>query len=250
MDTRKEALFYDTIADGRVHCRLCPHECKIGEGKRGVCGVRFNHQGMLYTLVYDKVVSRHVDPIEKKPLFHFGPGSTSYSIATVGCNMRCAFCQNWEISQLPKGRISGRAPLNPDAPEPICPPIEAAAQRIIGEHVTPQEIVDAAIRVGAQSIAYTYTEPTIFYELAYDTAVLAKARGLKNIFVTNGFIAEEALRQIATVLDGANVDLKFFKDESYRRISGARLQPILEAIQLYKALGVWVERSPPFSSLR
>jgi pyruvate formate lyase activating enzyme len=196
---------------------------------------------MLYTLVYDKVVSRHVDPIEKKPLFHFGPGSTSYSIATVGCNMRCAFCQNWEISQLPKGRISGRAPLNPDAPEPICPPIEAAAQRIIGEHVTPQEIVDAAIRVGAQSIAYTYTEPTIFYELAYDTAVLAKARGLKNIFVTNGFIAEEALRQIATVLDGANVDLKFFKDESYRRISGARLQPILEAIQLYKALGVWVE---------
>ncbi|HSF29288.1 MAG TPA: radical SAM protein [Candidatus Tectomicrobia bacterium] len=241
MDTRKEALFYETMADGRVHCRLCPHACKIGEGKRGVCGVRINSQGILYTLVYDKVVSRHVDPIEKKPLFHFQPGSTSYSIATVGCNMRCAFCQNWELSQLSKGRIPERKADNPEAPEPICPPLEAAAQRIIGEQITPQQIVDAAMRVGAHSIAYTYTEPTIFYELAYDTAVLARDRGLKNIFVTNGFIAEEALRQIATVFDAANVDLKFFKDENYRRISGARLQPILEAIRRYKALGVWVE---------
>jgi len=196
---------------------------------------------MLYTLVYDKVISRHVDPIEKKPLFHFQPGSTSHSIATVGCNMRCAFCQNWEISQLPKGRLPSDKPANPGTPEPICPPLEAAAQRIIGEQVSPQKIVDAAIRVGARSIAYTYTEPTIFYELAYDTAVLAKAQGLKNIFVTNGFIGAEALRHIATVLDAANVDLKFFKDESYRRIAGARLQPILEAIRLYKALGVWVE---------
>jgi pyruvate formate lyase activating enzyme len=241
MDTRKAALFYETMADGRIHCRLCPHECKIGAGRRGVCGVRLNHEGILYTLVYDKVVSRHLDPVEKKPLFHFQPGSTSYSIATVGCNMRCAFCQNWEISQLPKARSPASPPPNPEAPEPICPPLEAAAQRIIGEPITPQEIIDAASRVGAQSIAYTYTEPTIFYELAYETAVLAKAQGLKNIFVTNGFISEEALRQIAPVLDAANVDLKFFKDESYRRISGARLQPILEAIRLYKALGVWVE---------
>jgi pyruvate formate lyase activating enzyme len=241
MDTYKEALFYEAMADGRVYCRLCPHDCHIGEGKRGVCGVRINHQGILYTLVYDKVVSRHLDPVEKKPLFHFQPGSTSYSIATVGCNMRCAFCQNWEISQLPKGRIPPQKAMDAEAPEPICPPIEAAAQRIIGEQVSPQEIVDAALSVGARSIAYTYTEPTIFYELAYDTAVLAKAQGLKNIFVTNGFIAEEALRQLATVLDAANVDLKFFTDENYRRISGARLQPILEAIRLYKTLGVWVE---------
>lgn len=212
MDTRKAALFYETIADGRVHCCLCPHECTIRAGQRGVCGVRLNEGGRLYTLVYDKVVARHVDPIAKKPLFHFQPGSTSYSIAMVGCNMRCALCQNWQISQLPKGRIPKKTPVNPAAPEPICPPLEAAVQRIIGEHVTPQEIVDAALSAGAQSIAYTYTEPTIFYELAYDTAVLARERGLKNIFVTNGFIAEAALRQIAPVLEAANVDLKFFAE--------------------------------------
>jgi pyruvate formate lyase activating enzyme len=140
-----------------------------------------------------------------------------------------------------KGGTPPRKVTEPEAPEPICPPIEAAAPIIIGEHVTPRQIVDAAVRAGARSIAYTYTEPTIFYELAYDTAVLAKAQGLKNVFVTNGFIGEEALRQIATVLDAANVDLKFFKDGSYRRIAGARLQPILEAIRRYKALGVWVE---------
>ncbi len=241
METVKEALYYEKLADERVLCTLCPHECKIREGRRGVCGVRFNQGGVLYSLVYDKVVSRHLDPIEKKPLFHFQPGSTSYSIATVGCNMRCTFCQNWQISQQPKGKLRHTTAPLPDDPEPICPPLEEAAQRIVGEHITPQQIVDAALWSGASSIAYTYTEPTSFYELAYDTAVLARARGLKNVFVTNGFINEAPLRQIATVLDGVNVDLKFFKDENYRRISGARLQPILEAIRLYRQLGVWVE---------
>lgn len=237
----KEALFYEKMVDGRVHCTLCPHECKIAEGKRGVCGVRVNSEGTLYTLVYDKLVARNVDPIEKKPLFHFQPGSTSYSIATVGCNMRCTFCQNWEISQAPKGKLALKEKLNPEVPEPICPQLDAAAYRIIGEHMTPQQIVGAALRTGAKSIAYTYTEPTIFYELAYDTAVLARAQGLKNVFVTNGFISENALRKMATVLDGANVDLKSFKDRNYKRITGARLQPVLAAIRLYRALGVWVE---------
>lgn len=241
MDALKEALFYEKMPDGRVHCTLCPHECKIGAGKRGVCGVRFNHHGVLYTLVYDKVVARHLDPIEKKPLFHFQPGSTSYSIATVGCNMRCTFCQNWEISQGPKAKGAGEETGNPETPEPICPPLENIAHRIIGEHVTPHQIVSAAVRTGAKSIAYTYTEPTIFYELAYDTARLAREKRLKNIVVTNGFISEAALRQMATVLDAANVDLKFFNDRNYRRITGAGLQPILEAIRLYRALGVWVE---------
>jgi pyruvate formate lyase activating enzyme len=261
MESLKEALFYERVADGHVRCTLCPHECKIGLDNRGICGVRFNEYGTLYTLVYGRVVARNLDPIEKKPLFHFQPGSTSYSIATVGCNLRCTFCQNWEISQTPKGRLAtqetsrhatgrGEVPasaatsqvtVDPESPEPICPQLEAAEHRIVGEHVTPDEIVKAAIRSGAKSIAYTYTEPTIFYELAYDTAVLARKRGLKNIFVTNGFTSEGPLRQLATVLDAANVDLKFFKDASYRRIAGARLDPILDAIRLYRKLGVWVE---------
>ncbi|MFQ5961019.1 MAG: AmmeMemoRadiSam system radical SAM enzyme [Candidatus Methylomirabilales bacterium] len=235
----KEALFYQSMAEGRVHCTLCPHDCKIGTEKHGACGVRFNHEGILYTLVYDKVIARNVDPIEKKPFFHFQPGSASYSIATVGCSLRCKFCQNWEISQMPKGR----PPLEEkrEASEPICPLLEAAAHRIPGERVTPRQIVNAALQTGAKSIAYTYTEPTIFYELAYDTAILARAKGLKNLFVTSGFISEMPLRQMATVLDAANVDLKFFKDENYKRITGARLRPVLEAIRLYRTLGVWVE---------
>ncbi len=241
MASLKEALFYTRMADGRVCCTLCPHDCKIREGRRGACGVRVNREGVLYTLVYDTVVSSAIDPIEKKPFFHFQPGSTSYSIATVGCNLRCLFCQNWEISQWPKGKRPLQDEVNPEAPDPVCPQMEAAPHRIIGEHATPQQIVDVAVRSGAKSIAYTYTEPTIFYELSYETAALARVRGLKNVFVTNGFISEPALRQISTVLDAANVDLKFFTDDSYRRICGARLQPVLEAIRLYRQLGVWVE---------
>jgi pyruvate formate lyase activating enzyme len=237
----REALYYDTMPDGRVRCTLCPHQCRIRDGQRGACGVRLNHGGVLYTLVYDRVVARHPDPIEKKPLFHVQPGSTSYSIATVGCNLRCTFCQNWEISQAPKGPRRGAASVAPEAPDPSGSPLEAAAHRIVGEPVTPAQIVEAALRVGACSIAYTYTEPTVFYELAYDTAVVARARGLKNVFVTNGFISEAPLRQIATVLDAANVDLKFCRAAHYRRSTGARLQPILEAIRLYRQLGVWVE---------
>ncbi len=241
MELLKEALFYEKMAGGWVRCTLCPHDCKVRMGRRGACGVRVNRGGALYTLVYDRVASRGLDPIEKKPLFHFQPGTTSYSIATVGCNLRCLFCQNWEISQWPKGKLPGGGQVALDAPDPVCPQLEEVPHRIIGERLTAQQIVDAALRSGAKSVAYTYTEPTIFFELAYDTAVLARSRGLKNIFVTNGFIGEPALRHVATVLDAANVDLKFFKDDSYRRISGARLQPILEAIRLYRTLGVWVE---------
>lgn len=242
MGSLREALFYEKMAGGRVRCTLCPHECEIGEGRLGVCGVRVNREGVLYTHVYEHVVSRALDPIEKKPLFHFQPGSTSYSIATVGCNLRCLFCQNWEMAQWPKGRPTrAEEEAAPARLEPACPQSAAAPDRFIGESVTPAQIVADALRKGAKSIAYTYTEPTIFYELAYDTAVLARARGLKNVFVTNGFIGEAALRHISTVLDAANVDLKFFTDDSYKRVAGARLQPVLEAIRLYRALGVWVE---------
>jgi len=238
-----EARFYEALPEGRVYCTLCPHDCRIREGGRGACGVRFNHGGRLYTLVYDKVVARAVEPVEKKPLFHFFPGSTAYSIATVGCNLRCSYCQNWEISQWPKEHLPKRLERNVSGneDEPICPQLAALGRSIPGEHVTPQEIVAAAVKAGATTIAYTFTEPTIFFELAYDTAVLARSKGLKNMFVTNGFISEAPLREIATVLDAANVDLKFFNDESYRRISRVPREPILDAIRLYHELGVWLE---------
>jgi pyruvate formate lyase activating enzyme len=243
MSSLHEARFYETLPDGRVLCTLCPHDCHIPDGGRGACAVRYAKGGKLYTLVYDKVVTREIDPVEKKPLYHFYPGSNAYSIATVGCNLRCSFCQNWHISQWPKEHLAKHAAVdeNEHASPPICPSLADLERAIPGEAVTPREIVDAAVKTGCQSIAYTYIEPTVFYELAYDTAKLAQAEGIKNIFVTNGFIGETALRELATVIDAANVDLKFFKDESYRRISRARLQPILDAIRLYRELGVWVE---------
>lgn len=243
MQSIHEARFWQPLDGGKVLCTLCPHDCKIGPGGRGACAVRYNEGGKLYTLVYDKVVARHLDPIEKKPLFHFFPGSAAYSIGTVGCNLRCAFCQNWEIAQWPKEHLAkgGAVRGAPDAHEPICPPLADLERSIPGEHVTPEAIVAAALRAGARSIAYTYTEPTIFYELAYDTAVLARKEGLRNVFVSNGFIGEAAQRELAPVLDAVNVDLKAFRKETYRRVSRARLEPVLEAIARYRELGVWVE---------
>ena len=215
----KEAMFYEKLDGNVVKCNLCSHRCsRITNSKRGICGVRENKDGTLYSLVYGKVVARAVDPIEKKPLFHFLPGSKAYSIATVGCNFRCRNCQNFEISQMPRER-----------------------KVIIGEDVAPEEIVAAAKRYKCESIAYTYTEPTIFYEYAYDTAKLASKEGIKNVFVTNGYITEEALVEIKPYLDAANIDLKSFSDEFYRKNCGARLSPVLDSIRLHKSLGIWIE---------
>lgn len=237
-----EARFYETLSDGKVLCTLCPHDCRIPEGARGACAVRYNHRGRLYTLVYNKLAAREVNPIEKKPLFHFHPGSYAYSISTVGCNMRCSFCQNWQISQWPKDHLPKHIESNEeDQAGVICPQLANFDREVAGEIVTPRMIVDATKATGCISISYTFTEPTIFYELAYDTAVLAKEEGLKNNFVSNGFISEAPLRELATVLDAANIDLKFFREKTYRRISRARLQPILDAIRLYHELGVWLE---------
>jgi pyruvate formate lyase activating enzyme len=238
-----EARFYEKRAGGAVLCTLCPHDCHIRDGGRGACAVRYNSGGVLYTLVYDRVVARHVDPVEKKPLFHFFPGSHVYSIATVGCNQRCSFCQNWTIAQWPKEHLpaSLRSSTASEGPGLICPQFAELGQRVIGEPVTPEAIVSAARATGCDSIAYTYTEPTIFYELACDTAALARQAGLRNIFVTNGFISAEPLRALSGVLDAANVDLKFFNPGSYRRIARARLEPILAAIRLYHEIGVWLE---------
>lgn len=231
----QEALFYEVEENQRVRCTLCPHFCKIAPGHRGACGVRINRDGTLYTLVADRVISQEIDPIEKKPLFHFLPGSYAYSIATVGCNLRCLFCQNWEISQWPKERPAGSA-------EFICPgPDDHPADWVAGLPVTPEALVASARERDCASVAYTYTEPTIFFELALATSKAARAAGLRNIFVTNGFIAPDAVRMIAPYLDAANIDLKGFRDRYYKRVCGAPLQPVLDAIRLYKTLGVWIE---------
>jgi pyruvate formate lyase activating enzyme len=216
----KEALLYDRLADNRVRCNLCAHRCAIADGKHGVCQVRENQGGTLYTLVYGLTVSQHIDPVEKKPLLHFYPGSTAYSIATPGCNFHCQWCQNWEISQMPRER-----------------------HLVAGEEASPERIVAAAQRAGCRSIAYTYTEPTVFFEYAYDAARLAQgcAAGLANIYVTNGYMTEEMLETFDPYLDAANVDLKAFRDETYRQYVGARLQPVLDSLKKMKQLGVWVE---------
>jgi len=215
---KQEAMFYKQLEKSMVKCNLCNQLCTIPEGKRGLCGVRTNEAGKLYTLVYGKAAATGLDPVEKKPLFHFYPGSATYSISTVGCNFRCKNCQNHEISQTPKN-------YGP----------------IFGEDLPPEEVVSAAKRYDCRSIAYTYTEPTIFFEYAYETARLASKEGIKNIFVTNGYITEEALRTIAPYLDAANIDLKSHSDGFYRENCGAKLEPVLDNIRLHKELGIWIE---------
>jgi pyruvate formate lyase activating enzyme len=212
-----EARLYEKKEDKKVRCFLCHHHCLIKEGQRGICWVRENREGTLYSLVYGKPIATHVDPIEKKPLFHFLPGTFSFSLATSGCNFRCLFCQNADISQ-------------------------AREQKIIrGEKRTPEEMVSAALDSGCRSISYTYTEPTIFFEYAQDIALLASAQGLKNVFVTNGYMTTEALEAIHPHLQAANVDLKAFTEEFYRTHCGAKLGPVLESLQAMKKMGVWVE---------
>ncbi|MFA5388198.1 MAG: AmmeMemoRadiSam system radical SAM enzyme [Candidatus Omnitrophota bacterium] len=214
----KEAMLYEKLGEKKVRCFLCSHHCRIAPGKFGMCGVRENADGKLRTLVYGEIIASHIDPIEKKPLYHFLPGSMSYSIATIGCNFKCPFCQNWEISQLSK--------------------MDNAASE--GE-TKPEDIVEAAVAAGCKSISYTYTEPTIFFEYAYDTAKLAKERGLYNNFVTNGYMTPEALNTIRPYLDSANVDLKAFSEDYYAKLCKARLEPVLETIKAMKKSGVWVE---------
>ena len=214
-----EALLWEGEADGSVVCHLCAHRCRIRPGLRGICGVRLNVDGRLVTLVADRLAAAHVDPIEKKPFFHFLPARLAYSVATVGCNLHCSFCQNWAIAQWPREE-SGPVP---------------------GERTTPRAIVAAARAAGCDVIAYTYTEPTIFFELALATARLAAGSGLRNVFVTNGYMTAEALALVAPVLHGANVDLKSFSDRYYRRVCGATLAPVLGTIQAMRARAVWVE---------
>jgi pyruvate formate lyase activating enzyme len=213
-------MLYEKLEGDKVLCRLCSHQCKINEGKLGFCGVRRNIQGTLYTTVYGKAIASNIDPIEKKPLYHFLPGSRSMSIATIGCNFHCGFCQNWQISQISQKRN------------------ESGVQ---GRWFPPEKVVEKAKQGRCESISYTYTEPTIFFEYAYETAVLAGGAGIRNVFVTNGYMSGEALETIAPYLDAANVDLKAWSDDYYRNNCKARLEPVLNSIRHMKELGIWLE---------
>ncbi len=213
-----DARLYTDLGERRVQCALCSHRCKIAPGKRGICNVRENREGVLTPLVYGKLIARHIDPIEKKPLFHFMPGSLSYSIATVGCNFKCAFCQNHDIAQMPSDH-----------------------RVVMGDDWAPEEVVTAAVRGGCRSISYTYNEPTVFFEFALETAMLAHERGLKNVFVTNGYMTEEALTELRPFMDGVNVDLKGFTAEFYKKYCGAKLGPVKDTLIRMKEMGIFME---------
>ncbi len=209
----KECVLYKK-EKGNVRCFACAHRCLISEGKTGICGVRENIKGKLFLLVYGLIVSENIDPIEKKPLYHFLPKTKAYSIGTVGCNFKCGFCQNYEISQL---------------------------RKIVGKEITPEQIVERAIATRCKSIAYTYNEPTIFAEFVKDTAVLAKKKGIKNILVTNGYMTKECLEFFGKDIDAMNIDLKSFNEEFYNKICKAKLKPVLETIKLAHEKGIHIE---------
>jgi pyruvate formate lyase activating enzyme len=213
-----ETIFYEKLSNKSVKCNICNHFCKIENGKKGVCNVRMNKNGSLETLVYPKIVARSIDPIEKKPLYHVLPGSSSYSIATAGCNFKCSFCQNADIAQMPfyRGMINGA-------------------------DIYPKDIVAEALRGRCDSIAYTYTEPTVYFELALETARIAHQKNLLNIFVTNGFMSAKVIEKIAPYLDAANVDLKAFDDKFYQKYCNARIEPVKENLKHMKSLGIIVE---------
>ncbi len=214
-----EAYLYESLDTGKVQCNLCSHRCEIKNGRRGICNVRENRGGTLETLVYGRLIAQHIDPIEKKPLFHLYPGSQSYSVATVGCNFKCRFCQNADIAQMPGDRDG----------------------IITGKTVSPETIVELAKKGNCKSIAYTYTEPTVYFEFAFDTARLAHKKNILNVFVTNGFMTPEAIQMISPYLDGANVDLKSFSNDFYKKYCGARIEPVKKTLELLKSLNVLLE---------
>ncbi len=212
-----EALFYHK-SGVEVICELCMHQCRIKPGRRGICGVRENRDGTLVSLVYGKISAEQIDPVEKKPLFHFLPGTLTYSISTIGCNFKCLHCQNHSLSQVDS--VHGRA---------------------VYVSKSPKEIAQNALRGGCESISYTYVEPTVFFEFAYDCCLAAKDLALKNIFVSNGYMSHEAAGMLIPVLDAINVDIKSFRDDFYQKVCGARLGQVLENVRFFREQGIWVE---------
>ncbi len=211
-----EALYYEKLEKKSVRCFLCPRKCVLNPGEWGFCRARKNIDGKLYSMSYSNPCAVHVDPIEKKPFSHFLPGTNAFSIAAAGCNLRCVFCQNWEISQ-------------------------ARPTETINYKFTPEDIVKLAIKTGSKSIAYTYTEPTNFYEYMLETAKLARKAGVKNVYHSCGYISEEPLRELCVYMDAACIDLKGFSEEFYGDMCGARLAPVLRTLKILKEEGVWLE---------
>ncbi len=211
----REALFYTKTPDG-LKCQKCPHECLLSEGETGICRTRVAHKTKLYTIAYGNPCAIHIDPIEKKPFFHFLPLTRAFSIAVAGCNFRCLNCQNWQISQ-----FSPKETDNYD--------------------MMPENIVEQCLKNKCESIAYTYSEPITFYEYAYDTAKLAREKGIKNVWKSNGYINEIPLRKLCKVIDAANIDLKIFDNETYLKLSGGKLEPVLQTLKTFKEEGVWLE---------
>jgi pyruvate formate lyase activating enzyme len=214
----KEALLYQKLSNKSVQCNLCSHLCKIPLGKSGICRVRKNINGNLYSLIYGKLIAQHCDPVEKKPLYHFYPGTKALSIGTLGCNFHCSFCQNCDISQITDKQIAA-----------------------FGKSYQPNEIVDLAIQKGCKSIAYTYNEPTIFFEYAYDVARIANQRGLKNIWVSNGYMTEKMLDWMLPWIDAFNIDLKAFQEKTYHQVTGGHLKPVLDSLIKIAKSGKWLE---------
>ncbi|HVQ00659.1 MAG TPA: AmmeMemoRadiSam system radical SAM enzyme [Candidatus Thermoplasmatota archaeon] len=213
---KREARFWNSVGHGNVQCALCPHHCRIAAGKRGICGVRENEDGRLYSLIYAACSSVADDPIEKKPLYHFYPGSRVLSLGSVGCTFRCEHCQNFTISMAGPDSFGLR-------------------------DIQPEAVVQMAKDHRCQGVAWTYNEPTIWHEYAFDTARLVKKAGLYTVYVTNGFMEEAPLREIAPYLDAMNIDVKAFREEFYRKICKGQLAPVLRACELAKQLGIHLE---------
>lgn len=230
-----EAKLYKKQANNQVQCQLCHHFCQLDNGQLGVCGVRQNQNGALMSLNYGHLITEAVDPIEKKPIFHLLPGSLSYSIATIGCNLRCDNCQNWQISQASKKFQT------PNTNNQINHKFQIPNLELPGYDATAEEIIQRAIESGCQSISYTYTEPTIFFEFALDCMKLAHQNGLKNVWVSNGYMSKQCLEEILPYLDAINVDLKFFDDKIYLKNCGCKLAPIMENLKYLHQQKVLVE---------
>ncbi len=213
---RTKALHYKKLPNKKIQCLLCPRGCVVSKGQRGFCRVRENRDGEYYTLSHSNPCALHIDPIEKKPLFHFLPGTSALSIATAGCNFTCKNCQNWDISQ-------------------------ARPDDTMNYNISPEQLVEIALQYNTPTIAYTYTEPTIFYEYMLDTARCARKKGINNIYHSNGYINQPALLELIPYLDGANIDLKGMSEEFYRNITGGTLNPVLETLKTLKKKGVWLE---------
>jgi len=210
------ASFFEKLSNGMVQCSLCPNRCILSNKQIGLCKARQNIDGELYTLNYGKISSQHIDPIEKKPFFHVLPGAKAYSLATTGCNMRCSFCQNWQISQVFPWEIKTT-------------------------EMSPEKVVNDALNSGSEIIAFTYNEPTVFYEYMFDVAKLAKEKGLKTVVVSSGYINPEPLKQLLPYIDAYKIDLKAFKEEFYTKFTGGHLEPVLGTLKIIKQSGVWLE---------